>query len=341
MSTRKNGVKIDIWADKFRELYKDPDGDRAPEEFWNAVMAHLSGVGEAIRKTHYLEMIKNAVHAFCWMVCFVNKCNEVTDDPVFYLTNTFSEVVGLKYPLVCGHCLEPKCVCDAVSMDKEKDKSAKYHDLIDIWKESIESKDFSIAEWLGNFKKIYASLIHIQTIESIGFHLLEEAGEEAKAVRSLVRFRRLKDPGTTDRDINRIINERFFEKISNIEGLVGEYRKAVTFVKKMYRDDTELRITEKKAKGRIDFTSNDAKLIKARLVFVKMDFVVELADTFSWFCALMIKLEEIIENQDLGYKDKEQYMLEYRMKQEYNYNRKNTPIHCYSCGHEKCECIFI
>ena len=95
------------------------------------------------------------------------------------------------------------------------------------------------------------------------------------------------------------------------------------------------------SKKAIDFTDDSPKLLKARLVLAKMDFVIELADTFSWFCAVMIKLEDIIKNQDLDNKTVDEYKLENVMRNQFHYTRKNVPITCYTCRETECKCKFI
>ena len=124
---------IEEWAKGFATLYAEPDSHRRPEEFWNATMAHISVIGESIRRAHYNNLIKASVHAFCWMCCYVEKCN-TTSDPIFKVDHSLSEIVGIKFPLICGHCMEKTCQCDPMKMDAEDDKSSKYGELLKEWK---------------------------------------------------------------------------------------------------------------------------------------------------------------------------------------------------------------
>jgi hypothetical protein len=150
----KDRRAIEEWASGFETLYKDPDSRRSPEEFWNAAMAHISGIGEAIRRTDYRELLECAAHAFNWFLCFVKKCNS-TEDFLFQIRNNFSEIVGLKYPRKCGHCEDDRCSCNPVEMDNKKDKSAKYINLYNEWRK-IKFIDYSLNDWLEDFWKIYS-----------------------------------------------------------------------------------------------------------------------------------------------------------------------------------------
>lgn len=320
--------KMTDWSSGFKKLYDNPDKDRQPEEFWNATMAHLSGIGEAIRKTHYKDILKSAAHAFCWMCSYVEYCNN-TEDLLFKFNHPLSEIVGLKYPGICGHCLEKTCVCYSVKMDKQKDKSAKYLDLLNEWKKRKYS-DYTFEMWFEDFWNIYSGQIHIQVIESIGFHLLEEAGEEAKAVRELIQFRGILDAKFDE------IGKDFLINISSISGLVNEYERCIDVLRKKFNIQEDKKIFKN-----IDLTSVEPDFIKMRIVKAKMDFVIELADTFSWFCAVLLKLEEIIKCENLTDEILKTFCIEESLKEIYKSEKPDEPLKCYACGKVNCECKFF
>jgi len=320
--------KITDWTNGFMKLYNKPDSNRRPEEFWNATMAHISSIGEAIRRTHYKELIKSAAHAFCWMCSYVGSCKD-SKNLLFRFENSLSEIVGLKFPGICGHCMGKRCSCKPVQMDEQKDKSAKYPELLKEWKKRKYS-DYTMDTWLDDFWTIFSGQIHLQVIESIGFHLLEEAGEEARAVRELVQFR-----GIVGANIDGI-DEQFLVSISNIPGLVNEYESAINILKK------KLKVQRDKEVFRgIDLTSEDPDVIKTRLVKSKMDFVIELADTFSWYCAVLLKLHEIIKYEDLHDKLLKKFHIEEGLKQVYKSENTCEALKCYACGATECKCKFF
>jgi len=251
---------VSAWMEDFAKLYSESDRGRTPEEFWIATMAHCSIIGESIRKVDYPGLMKAAAHTFCWMCCYVYHCNN-TEDLLFRCMHNLCDVVFFKFPLVCGHCHGTPCKCDPFKIDRIPDKATDYKWLLHQWKANRKSEGHSIQEWLDNFKEIYGGRIHLQTLESIGFHFLEEAGEEAMAVRQLVQMRGV---------LNRVkgLDKAFLEKISSIEGLVEEYQTCPK---------------DEEGKLKINMKSKNLVDVKTRLVKAKMDFVIELADTFSWF----------------------------------------------------------
>lgn len=331
MSKQDSSRSIGQWTTALKTLYREADKERTPEEFWNATMAHISKIGEAIRRTNYPVLIDAAVHAFVWMTGYVGKCNELKDD-VFSIENSLSQIVAFKYPDKCGHCVRAICSCNPHEMDKKEDKSAKYSELYVDWERHEKSwNDYSINLWQGVFWKIFSGQIHMSSMESIGFHLLEEAGEEAMAVRQLIQFR-----GILQANIEGI-NVEYLRKISSIPGILNEYKTSVTELREITGKKTE-----KEALQAIDYSSDDQTLIKARLVKGKIDFIIEIADTFSWFCSVLLKLKnDIIEHMKLNADEKKNYNLEEKLKDIYKSKDKTQKLKCYKCKETLCKCAFF
>ncbi len=326
-NTDVNDVTISEWSEMFADLYKEADKRRKPEEYWAAVMAHLSSIGEAIRRTDYPGLAYSAAHAFCWLASYVNYCNK-TDDIVFRMNHGLSEIIAMKFPDVCGHCRNNHCSCKAYETDQKEDKSAKYNDLLGLWINHQTSwPTRTIRKWLDIFWGIYEGQIHIQTIENIGFHLLEEAGEEAKALRQLVQFRGILGAGIEG------IDEAFLNKLVEWPSLVGEYNQIIKQLKERagVADETE-------AKKIIESKSDDPEILKSRLVLSKVDFIIELADTFSWFCAVLLKMEKTLE--PLGLEIKNSHTIEKALEDRYKYQGNDKPLTCYACGETSCQCRF-
>ena len=331
-------IRMQAWSEAFSKLYSSTDEVRKPEEFWNSVMAHLSGVGEAIRRTSYKELVEESAYAFCWLCGFISKCNNIDDDPLFRFENCLSEIVALKFPDRCGHCDEGHCCCNPILKDAEKDKSVKYLNLFTHWKKYEDVwKNRSIENWLNQFWEIFGGRLHIQTIETIGFHMLEEAGEEAKAVRQLVQFRGLaqtKEHG---------VDNEFLKSLSNIASLVTAYDN--------FTKEAEKKLGKKfKDANREDIlTSEDDVIIKTRLVNAKMDFVIEVADTFSWLCAVLLKLKVIINDLNIKECEKNKYRIEYVLGAKFAQKDREKIImvaglpklKCYVCQQEACRCLFF
>lgn len=265
-----NHKMISDWEKIFSTLYAEADSRRTPEQMWIAVMAHSSQIGEAIRKFEFERLLNSAAHTFCWLCSFVNKCNALHKDDVFSISESLSGIVSLKYPYTCGHCIQNPCDCDPVRMEGEKDKSAKYAELLDrrqrIWG---SFKTYSIDNYKKMFYDVYHGRLHIQTLENIGFHFLEEVGEAAVSVRQLSQLRKI----AADSDTG--VDSDFLRQLNSIEGIVDNYGKY-----------------GKKPKE-VDYSSKEQGMLKARVVNAKMDMIAEIGDLFSWYCAILNKLDSI------------------------------------------------
>lgn len=307
---------ISKWASALDKLYEDPDSKRSPEEIWIAAMAHCSSIGEAMRKSDLLELMRFAARAFSWMLSFSIKCAK-TKDILFRCNNNFCEMVYLKFPDLCGHCTESTCQCKPVDMDAEKDKAGKYRKLLEKWTRDLRAKglEYTIEDWLGIFKSIYDGRIHLQTMETLGFHFLEEAGEEAMAIRKLMQLRGVLRNGT------RIIAEEKLRKLVTIPAIAKEY----------------IRLAEgqKDGKPRLNLTSRDEEDIYARIVDAKMDYIVELADTFSFFCSILIKLGSVKIGLDESFSaNLEQSLIN-------TYGKPDEGLICPVCKECACKCVFF
>lgn len=309
-----NSKLVKDWVEIISNLYKKNDELRTSEEIWISTLAYCSGMGEAIRRHHYEDLLEKAAHTFIWMCTFIAKSNN-TKNLLFKINESFCDLVYLKFPKICGHCERRPCECDPYKMDKLTDKAAKYKQLYEKECRPVAGNlNYSIADWLTTFKDIYGGRIYLQTLENIGFHFLEESGEEAKAVRELVQM-----SGILKRGIKGI-DEEYLNKITKIQDLVVEYESAMKPLEK-----------DKNNKPIIRNYDPSPTMIKARIVKTKMDLIIEFADTFSWFCAVLLKLQMIGENL------KKSYDIEAQLNQLYIPNGK--PV-CPHCKKEACVCIF-
>jgi hypothetical protein len=137
-------------------------------------MAYCSGLGEAIRRQNYSDLMFSAAHTFCWLCSYVSHIGQDSfekNKSPFYWPVTLSETVYLKFPLVCGHCLSSPCECDAQRADQQANKGTFYKELVRFWKQS-SPLEYTLSNWLHIFDGIYSSRIHLMTLDAIGFHFL-------------------------------------------------------------------------------------------------------------------------------------------------------------------------
>ena len=305
------------WTKGFSQLYEKHDKHRTPEEIWISTMAYCSQIGETIRTSEFEKLLRAAAHGFCWMCTFVSKCNS-TSDLLFRCENDFCDMVYLKFPNRCGHCERDQCICDPHAMDKKTDKAAQYKKLYNEYWKTVQSgsRKYQLSTWISTFRRIFGTQIYLQNIETLGFHFLEEAGEEARAVRELTQLRGVLACGLKG------IDHEFLVKITNIPGLVEEYEVCMGAIEKVPKN--------------IDMKSSKSEHIKARIVRGKMDLVIEFADTFSWFCAIMIKLRWM--SQKLGIADEKSHI---EIMLESEYGKKGDPLKCPTCSDIDCKCKFF
>lgn len=329
---------IHKWQKQFNVLYGKIDLQRKPEDFWLAIIDHFSQIGESIRKLDYPATLKKASHAFAWMCEFVNFCNKSEKYPEFLLNNlNLSEIIGLKYPLVCGHCGEKQCACNAKIMEEIDDKSTRAQNLYEIFKTvKDEIKEYSIAKWIDVFEYIYQNNTRLQSISTIGFHLLEEAGEGARAIRHLVQLRNiLEEKGD-------VIGKDFMNNSKNIDFLIKNYVK--------YHRDLEIffknKEMDKSLQKKIYRIEETELFLKYRFLHAKMEFINELADTFAWFFSLIIKIQDMSKPmEENNWLTKEQVfdndILDERIAEEYNYKIVGgRKLKCHSCDETECICKY-
>lgn len=310
MAPNPSPKTITQWMEAFSKLYSEPDSKRTPEQLWVAVTAHSSMIGECIRRYHFKKLLQYAAHTFCWLSSFVNRCKS-TDSPMFSVSESLSEIVSLKYPRACGHCVSKPCKCHPTEMDKIDDKAAHYERLFEERKGVIKSVEhYTIRDWKNTFASIYGEQVHILTLESIGFHFLEEVGEGATAVRKLGQLKRVASEKTEG------IEASFLEELNTVEGIVKNYT------------------VHKTQDGNIDYVSREADMIKWRIAEAKMSLVIEIADTFSWFCSILNKLDSISDNCDLRLPT-----LEEKLNSEYLDNSGQPK--CPTCEKDTCQCVFF
>ena len=316
MSSQEDIKSIKQWMEVFSEIYSAVDSCRTPEQIWIANLAHASSLGESIRLLAFRQLMKLAARYFCWFCSFINKCNTVDEDDIFSISETLCGIVSFKYPMRCGHCYELPCKCDPLKMDKERNKSSDYIKLLDYRSQIVESfENYSIDTCLKVFNGIYGGRIHIQSLETIGFHFLEEVGEAAVAIRSLSQLK-----GIT-KDSKAQVDTDFIRGLTTVDGILKSYTNNI--------------------KTPIKYASRSPVMLKSRVVDAKMGLIIELADTFSWFCAILNKLKMIADSIE-DEEDEPQVNIE-PLEDILNgmYIDPNGNPMCPTCKKRVCKCVFF
>lgn len=303
------------WESVFAHIYTDVDSKRTTEQMWTAVMAHTSVIGESVRKVAFHDIIKAASSTFCWLASFTSKCSRLENN-IFTINHSLSQIVSYKNPKVCGRCLRSVCECEPLEMDLIQDKAGQYDNLFNEWKQIKNSvDDYTIDDYKGIFRKIYGARIYIQSLESIGFHFLEEIGEAAVCVRELSQLRNIVNSETG-------VELEFIKEISSIPSLVEQYASLNDTIKK------------------IDVSLKEPEMLMARAVKAKIGLLIEIGDSWSWLFSIMNKLDMISNFVFTKPEKHPEFMIPLeRLLQEKYLDEEGNP-QCHACKKESCECVF-
>lgn len=205
---------IDDWVADCNVIWP-MDADRPVFDVYYRVILHGSKLGESLRRELYDETVHELGRMTIWLLSLVSKLRKVDKgiDAVARLTTPLSEMIWNKYPNCCPVCFEHRYIgkkekwqgeavkCDCMARPKDAENRgqrtepetekanmaalrayAREHKPTDGSKHGMDALE-------GMFGTIYSANISVTSIESIGFHLLEEVGEIAEALANLYTYR--------------------------------------------------------------------------------------------------------------------------------------------------------
>ena len=212
-------LSIDDYVDIVRNVWALNHHRRKVTDYAMHVLDHASKLGEAIRLEDLDEIFCHLAEVSNWLFGFVAKLNDekINYEKIFNIPTKLSDMVWYKYPNLCPVCfkrnlisllsskkiesinekdvtnigteIEGKCLCLKYYPETEhrsyEDKKILKDNLLTYAMGKISSKPTTLGQTESMFHKIYSSNTAIQTLESIGFHLLEEVGEMARAIMDL------------------------------------------------------------------------------------------------------------------------------------------------------------
>src|SRR3989442_4278089 len=183
---------------------------------------HASRLGDDLRNDVVSDILRETAHTANWLFGFVGRLNRGPKvfewEKVFDIETSLSRMIWDKFPNLCPHCFEriyttsngrksPNVIASAIlgkcmhclvqypTVDKrselktreerqeyKKNKRKMEKSLRAVASSSLSKLPPTLKELEEMFHRIYKSNVAVLTIESIGFHLLEEAGELARAV---------------------------------------------------------------------------------------------------------------------------------------------------------------
>jgi NTP pyrophosphatase (non-canonical NTP hydrolase) len=206
-------LSVDDYVRTVTDVWKEIHPRRTVVDYTLHVLDHASKLGEAIRRDDADLILRETAETTNWLFGLVAKLN---DDKTgwqkgFNISTKFSRMIWDKYPNLCPHCFHriyvlnkgKKAAEDIVADIKGKCKYC-LSDYPRVEERSTEQKSElnqlyegelrryaqktlkkipgSLQEMEAMFHSIYGSNTALATLESIGFHILEEAGEMGRAV---------------------------------------------------------------------------------------------------------------------------------------------------------------
>lgn len=201
-------LNLDGWAERFWQLYKNQNINRTIPEIWLAAIQSTSVIAEGVRKNTYGEVKKGITHLFSWICAFYNQCTIHPNRESHYsLTELdFSKyasfkkykpswdkepnlwkIIAFKFPGRCGRCCVSPCNCGLSRVGEFIGKHSDFPKEIKMYRKNFtkDGQDSSLEDWTSLFTINFSNSIYRSSIENICFHLMEEAGEVARAIRAL------------------------------------------------------------------------------------------------------------------------------------------------------------
>jgi len=219
---RTGVLSIDQYVQNVGEVWSDIHPRRTVLDCALHVLDHASRLGEAVRKDDASDILKETAQTTNWLFGFVGRLNSRPKvfawESVFDIRTSFSRMIWDKFPRLCPHCFERLCMApggkrtaieiaseisgkckycltqypavERRSELKTEEQRQQYHRRKreaealrrEVADNTSANRPRSLQKLEEMFHQLYKSTVAVLTIESIGFHLLEEAGEMARAV---------------------------------------------------------------------------------------------------------------------------------------------------------------
>lgn len=159
---------VNEWQEMFVMIYGDANSVLDPTEIWLHLVEELGEVATDLRKENRDKLRKDLPDVFAWLCGFAERTGFKVED-----------VAWDKYPGVCPYCKKERlCVCIGGTYQSYD------RDRISAYRRQNHRRPVSLADWEKMFHRIYGNVNTIVMTSAIGFHLMEEVGEVAKALRS-------------------------------------------------------------------------------------------------------------------------------------------------------------
>lgn len=171
---------LNEWALAFEAIYGKQNEKKTESEILLRLVEEVGELAEDMRKMHVYPKVnsKNEVDGIliniadivAWLSALARRYGSLDD------------MVWQKYPQHCGHCgRSVDCICIAQTMS-DHDR-LKLQAKIEKWQMDRQYMPVTMGQWQDMFDRLYGKVNAVQSLELVGFHLMEETAEVAQALR--------------------------------------------------------------------------------------------------------------------------------------------------------------
>jgi NTP pyrophosphatase (non-canonical NTP hydrolase) len=171
---------LDEWVEYFDSIYGAKNKGASDQEIWLHAVEEVGELAEDFRKYQIharpgskgkMEgVLVNVPDTFAWLCALTKKKR-----------GSLQDMVWNKFPNMCTYCrAEKDCICIAYSLkesDTERDKN------LAQCRQNRKDEPKNMEQWQRMFHTIYGNVNHLQSLDQIAHHLMEEVGEVAKEIR--------------------------------------------------------------------------------------------------------------------------------------------------------------
>jgi len=244
-------LSVDDYVNISRKVWTEIHTRRTVTDYVLHVLDHASKLGEAIRKGEVDLILSEMAETANWLFGFVAKLNDKKTgwESLFNIQINLSKMIWNKYPGICPQCFQRRfllygdkesrteiaqkikgkckhCLIDYPKVERRSaeisKKGMKYEELkhssdIELRRYAQESSmdiPKTLKEMELMFHKIYKSNTALTSLEGIGFHALEEAGELGRALIDIYTNK-------TDNSTSKNLEEKKYELCEEVAEVFG------------------------------------------------------------------------------------------------------------------------
>jgi len=175
-----NRWDADGWVDMFARIYGSRNREKEDTQIWLHVVEEMGELAEDIRKGQikarknrkgeWEGVVVNVPDVFAWLSTFTERQGSLGD----FAWN--------KFPAVCPYCFAEKdCVCISRMVHLLPEEREEKLKVLRI--KNSKHRPRTLRRWQEMFMRIYGNVNAIMSLDAVGFHLVEEAGEVAREIR--------------------------------------------------------------------------------------------------------------------------------------------------------------